>query len=72
VAAVEGGERSAAAVRAAMHAVLDPVAEAEVEYLEVVDAATLARVDPLAGELRLLAAARFGRARLIDNEGATA
>jgi len=72
VAAVKGGERSAAAVRAAMHAVLDPVAEAEVEYLEVVDAATLARVDPLAGELRLLAAARFGRARLIDNEGATA
>jgi pantoate--beta-alanine ligase len=71
-AAVEAGERSASAVRAAMHAVLDPVAEAEVDYLEVVDAATLAPVDPLAGELRLLAAARFGRARLIDNEGATA
>ena len=40
--------------------------------LEVVDAATLAPVDPLAGALRLLGAARFGQARLIDNVGATA
>ena len=32
---------------------------------------TLQVVDPLAGELRLLAAARFGKARLIDNVGAT-
>jgi pantoate--beta-alanine ligase len=70
-AAVAAGERSAAAVRAAMHAVLDPVPEAEVDYLEVVDAGTLAPVDPLDGELRLLGAARFGQARLIDNVGAT-
>jgi pantoate--beta-alanine ligase len=70
VAAVDAGERDPAAVRAAMHAVLDPVAEAEVDYLEVVDAATLQPVEPLAGELRLLAAARFGTARLIDNVGA--
>jgi pantoate--beta-alanine ligase len=70
-AAVAAGERSAAAVRAAMHAVLDPVPEAEVDYLEVVDAGTLAAVDPLEGELRLLGAARFGQARLIDNVGAT-
>ena len=72
VAAVEAGERDPAAVRAAMHAVLDPVAEAEVDYLEVVAADTLERVDPLTGSLRLLGAARFGRARLIDNEGAEA
>jgi pantoate--beta-alanine ligase len=70
--AIEEGERSAAAVRAAMHEILDPVPEAEVDYLEVVDAATLAPVDPLAGTLRLLGAARFGKARLIDNVGATA
>jgi pantoate--beta-alanine ligase len=69
VAAVVGGERDPAAVRAAMHAVLDPVPEAQVDYLEVVDAATLQAVEPLAGELRLLGAARFGRARLIDNVG---
>jgi pantoate--beta-alanine ligase len=70
--AIEEGERSAAAVKAAMHDVLDPVAEAEVDYLEVVDAASLAPTDPLAGTLRLLGAARFGKARLIDNVGATA
>ena len=46
-----------------------PCREAEVDYVEVVDAATLAPVDPLAGELRLLGAARFGKARLIDNVG---
>ena len=56
-----------------MHAVLDPVAQTgvdcEVDYLEAVDAATLAPVDPLLGSLRLLGAARFGPARLIDNVG---
>ena len=70
MAAVEHGETDPAVVRAAMHAVLDPVPEAEVDYLEVVTADTLERIDPLAGTLRLLGAARFGRARLIDNRGA--
>jgi pantoate--beta-alanine ligase len=70
VAAIDAGERDPAVVRAAMHALLDRVPEADVDYLEVVDAATLQPVDPLAGELRLLGAARFGKARLIDNVGA--
>ena len=68
--AIEAGEREAGAVRDAMHAAIAAVPEAEVDYLEVVDAATLQRVDPLAGELRLLGAARVGKARLIDNVGA--
>ena len=42
---------------------------AALDYVEVVDAASLSTVDPLAGELRLLVAARFGKARLIDNVG---
>ncbi len=46
VAAVEQGETDPAAVRAAMHAVLDTVAEAEVDYLEVVAADTLEPIDP--------------------------
>jgi pantoate--beta-alanine ligase len=71
VAAIEAGERDPGAVRAAMHATIDPVREAEVDYLEVVEADTLAPVDPLVGAVRLLGAARFGRARLLDNEGAT-
>jgi pantoate--beta-alanine ligase len=70
--AIEAGERDRIAVRSAMLAVLDGVAEAEVDYLDVVDAASLSPVDPLAGTLRLVGAAKFGKARLIDNVGATA
>ncbi len=69
--AVRSGEREPEAVRAAMHAVLAAEPRAEVDYAEVVAADTLERLDPLVGEVRLLAAARFGRARLIDNVGAT-
>lgn len=71
-AAVAAGERDPAPVRAVMHAVLGAEPLAAVDYLAVVDAATLAPLDPLAGELRLLGACRFGRARLLDNVGATA
>jgi pantoate--beta-alanine ligase len=71
VAAIEAGERDPYRVRAAMAAVLDPVPEAQVDYLEVVDASTLEPVEPLRGELRLLGAVRFGRARLLDNTGVT-
>ncbi|MGK2949569.1 MAG: pantoate--beta-alanine ligase [Acidimicrobiales bacterium] len=68
-AAVEAGERDPAAVRAVMAALIEAEPRAALDYAEVVDAATLQVVDPLRGELRLLAAARFGRARLIDNVG---
>jgi pantoate--beta-alanine ligase len=69
---VEAGERGPEAVRDAMAALVSAEPLAELDYVDVVDAASLASVDPLAGELRLLAAARFGRARLIDNVGAVA
>ncbi len=67
---IAGGESSAAAVRAVMATVLATEPLGQPDYAEVVAAGTLAEVDPLAGELRLLAAVRFGRARLIDNVGA--
>jgi pantoate--beta-alanine ligase len=69
--ALSGGVRDPVAVRAAMVAVLDAEPLAELDYAEVVDAATFQVPDPLAGSLRLLVAARFGGARLIDNVGAT-
>ena len=68
--AIEAGESSGESVRALIHSMVEPVAP--VDYADVVDAATLQRVEPLAGELRLLIAARFGKARLIDNIGVTA
>lgn len=69
-AAVAAGERDPAQIRALMADLIRAEPLAELDYAEVVDAATLQPVDPLRGELRLLAATRFGRARLIDNEGA--
>jgi pantoate--beta-alanine ligase len=55
-------------------AMVDTVAtapELTLDYAAVVDAATLVQAVELAGELRLLIAARLGRTRLIDNLGVT-
>lgn len=71
VQAVQEGERDPAAVRELMAAIIAAEPLAVLDYAAVVDARTLAEVDPLAGELRLLAAAKFGRARLLDNLGVT-
>lgn len=71
VAAIEeGGQRDAATVRRLMAGlVADSIGE--LDYAEVVEAGTLRRIDTIDGEVRLLVAARFGRARLIDNVGAS-
>ena len=71
-AAVAAGERDPVHVRALVADLIQAEVLAELDYAEVVDADTLQEVEPLTGKLRLLAAVRFGRARLIDNEGATA
>jgi pantoate--beta-alanine ligase len=71
VAAIGRGVRDPAAVRAEMAALLAAEPLAQLDYAEVVDAATFEVPDPLRGTLRLLVAARFGGARLIDNVGAT-
>ena len=67
--AVLAGETDPAAVRAVMAQQIEAEPLAELDYAEVVDAASFAVPDPLRGTLRLLAAARFGKARLIDNVG---
>jgi pantoate--beta-alanine ligase len=72
VALVHGGERDPAVVEAAVEATIRAEPLAELDYAAVVDAATLAPLDVVAGEVRLLAAARFGKARLLDNAGAAA
>ena len=67
---IDAGERDPSKVRALMADLIAAEPLAELDYAEVVDARTLQIVEPLAGELRLLVAARFGKARLIDNIGA--
>jgi pantoate--beta-alanine ligase len=69
-AAIDAGERDPARVRDLMAGLISAQPLAQLDYAEVVDARSLQVVDPLAGELRLLTAVRFGKARLIDNLGA--
>jgi pantoate--beta-alanine ligase len=64
---IDAGERDPVAVRAAMAAVVATEPRFTLDYAEVVDAADLSVPPVLAGELRLLIAARLGKARLIDN-----
>ena len=71
VAAIAAGERDPAAVRDLMAGVITAEPLAELDYAEVVDADSFTVPEPLCGNLRLLAAVRFGRARLIDNVGVT-
>jgi pantoate--beta-alanine ligase len=65
------GERDPRAVRTLMAEIIEAEPLAELDYAEVVGADSFTVPEPLAGELRLLAAVRFGRARLIDNVGVT-
>jgi pantoate--beta-alanine ligase len=60
---------SPASVDAAMAGLIATEALVTLDYAAVVDAATLAPATELAGEMRLLVAARIGRTRLIDNQG---
>jgi pantoate--beta-alanine ligase len=71
VAAILAGERNPAAVRTLIRQIIEAEPLAQLDYAEVVDADSFRVPDPLAGNLRLLAAVRFGRARLIDNVGVT-
>ena len=70
--AIARGERDARQVRQAMRAVVEQEPLIELDYAEVVDASSFVIPSPLAGQLRLLIAARLPSARLIDNIGADA
>jgi pantoate--beta-alanine ligase len=70
-AAIGAGTRDPAEVRELMAAIIEAEPLAQLDYAEVVDADSFTVPDPLVGNLRLLAAVRFGRARLIDNVGVT-
>jgi pantoate--beta-alanine ligase len=73
IAAIAGGERRAAAVDRAMAEVVESEPLADLDYAAIVDPVTLEPAAPTldAGDYRLLVAARVGKPRLIDNDGAT-
>ena len=66
---VEAGEADPVAVEAHMAAVIATAPLAEIDYTAAVSASTLTAPGPLSGDVRLLVAVRFGKARLIDNLG---
>ena len=68
----DNGERDPAFVNEAMRAHISAEPRFTLDYAEVVNAADLTMPTRLVGEVRLLVAARLGKARLIDNLGATA
>jgi pantoate--beta-alanine ligase len=61
------GERRAETIREAMYTVLAQEPLAQVEYVSVADAATLRKLEAIAGPALVSLAVRFGRTRLIDN-----
>jgi len=67
--AAKAGERDSVRLRERIvrHVVSAPLAR--LDYVEVVDPRTLARVERVEGDVMLLVACRFGAARLIDNLG---
>lgn len=68
-ASVLAGELDPSEVRSLMAAVIEAEPLVVVDYAEVVDAAALAELEKLDGELRLLVAAHVGPVRLVDNVG---
>jgi pantoate--beta-alanine ligase len=68
----EQHERDPAIVNDAMRARIEAEPRFTLDYAEVVNASDLTTPNRLVGAVRLLAAARLGRARLIDNMGANA
>ena len=64
---VEAGETDPDKVRAEMQRVIARAPLARLDYVAAVSASTLTADNPLTDQVRLLVAARFGKARLIDN-----
>ncbi len=68
---IEAGQRDPEMVVAAITTLIEAQPSAKVDYVAAVDAATLQVPEQLSGEVRVLTATRFGKARLLDNRGTT-
>lgn len=64
---LEAGEKDASAIRRAVTEVLTSEPMAKIDYVELVDWATLEPVDTIEGEVLLAIAVYIGKTRLIDN-----
>jgi pantoate--beta-alanine ligase len=64
---IAGGERNAATVKQAAAATIPQSAALKLEYLEIVDPATMQPVDEVVAPVRIAGALWMGKTRLIDN-----
>jgi pantoate--beta-alanine ligase len=65
---IEAGARDATALRQFLIDRIATAPDACLDYAEIVQADTLRPIDPLAGDVLLAVAVKFGGTRLIDNE----
>jgi pantoate--beta-alanine ligase len=64
---ISSGEKDVAVIKAKAIAMMPPSSMLRLEYLEIVDPATLQPVQAVIGPVRIAAAMWIGRTRLIDN-----
>lgn len=64
---IAAGEREAAVIKAGIEKEIQAVAEAVIDYVEVVDADTMASLDTITGKILIAVAVTLGQTRLIDN-----
>ncbi|MEJ2641690.1 MAG: pantoate--beta-alanine ligase [Desulfosarcinaceae bacterium] len=64
---IAAGEGAAAVIKAGIEKEIRAVADAVIDYVEVVDADTMEAVDTIAGKILIAVAVTLGRTRLIDN-----
>jgi pantoate--beta-alanine ligase len=64
---VRSGERDTTTIVATMARMIRMAPNAEIDYIEAVDASTLEMLDELKGEVLIALAVRLGSTRLIDN-----
>lgn len=64
---IHRGERQAAAITEMIATQINAKQHAVIDYIEVVDAATMAHVESLHGKIMIAVAVQFGKSRLIDN-----
>ncbi len=64
---IKAGERDAETIKNEMKALIGTVDYAEIDYVEIVNAATLEGIQKLEGDVLIALAVKIGRPRLIDN-----
>ncbi|MCL5773122.1 MAG: pantoate--beta-alanine ligase [Firmicutes bacterium] len=64
---IDSGERSAEKIKAGMEKVIKEKPLAGIDYIEIVDASKLKKLDSISGRVLVALSVKIGKARLIDN-----